>query len=299
MGLWSLLKLARVTIHDEWQRNDRDQQRVVLDPVALRPLHLSSSPLARSWNPLFLNPSPWGLSEGGRPEDPHGYKQYQAMIRALSISKTCISDLRICPRSRNGIPSYVFDSSDSTRYSPAISTASINVFSDPTSLNLKIVFSAGEELIGGFSGATLPDLTKLLASIHDLVNLAIAFLWDDCSEPHKIFDLKDIFGPFDQYSWDLCSLHLCGLSTTQSDLQDFLTLHADVEHLSLADFELLDGDWATMLDKIKALSLTLKEFGLLESVTQWGGVDIVSSKSWTDHALATRIPQYVLNKDGG
>lgn len=225
------------------------------------------------------------------------------MIRALAISKSFISDLRICPRNSSGIPSYVFDASDKIRYSAAISTQSINVFRDLTSLDLKIALS-GDEPFQGSSGSTLPDLTKLLTSMHGLVNLALTFLSNAYTDSYKWFDLKDIFGPLDQYKWGLCFLYLSGLTATQNDQQDFLKRQSDMENMSLANFELLDGDWATMLEKIKALSLPLKEFSLIRlflffPIMQCGGLEVVSWRKWDDLALDTSVPQYVLDKNGG
>ena len=293
-GLRSLPKLHRVTIHDEWQRDDQYQQRALLDPVALRPLRPFYTPLARGWNPLFLEPSPWSPNGLRIPQKDDSHMQCQAMIRALSLSKSCICHLRICPSSRRGISSHFFN----TCLGASMSNHSIKVFSGLKRLDLTIT-STGESAIGDFGGVTLPDLTKLLASIHRLVNLTLMFIVFPFFHTPEMFDLRDLFGPLGDCSWNLCFLHLSGFAATQSYLHDFLKRQHNVQHLSLADFELLDGDWATMLDKIKALALPLKEFGLLRPLGQREDVDVLSCQTWIDHALETSIPQYVMNNDVG
>lgn len=268
-GLRSLPKLHRVTIHDEWQRDDQYQQRALLDPVALRPLRPFSSPLARGWNPLFLEPSPWNPNGLRIPQGDPSHKQCQAMIRALSLSKSCISDLSICPRSHRGISSYFFDSNNSTCLGASMSNHSINVFSGLKTLDLTIT-STWDKFISGSGKVALPNLTKLLASTHRLVNLALTFLKFDFHDEPEVFDLRDLLGPLDECSWDLRFLHLSGFAAAQSDLHDFLKRQHNVQYLILADFELLDGDWATMLDKTKALALPLDMFGLYRPLGHLG-----------------------------
>ena len=294
-GLKSMANLDTVVISDDWQTEadegeELDIAEVELNTSTLNPVRRTGSFMARSLNPLFLEPTKWRLNEIWDDGIPDGSKEYETMIRALSASKRRVHDLQICPGTGSGIPGSFFAAENHLQSSDSFSIHSTNAFCHLRVLNLRIVVSGYPSL----SAEPLSALKYLLPTISGLTDLDLSF-GRDGEGGGNIYRLDDVFEP-SFVAKKLQVLALAGFAATQDQLMKLLNNHRSIIQLRIGDSLLLTGDWGCMLDEIRESLLDLRTITFTQPIQKLAG-DYMIGIIWDYTTLDPVISRYV--KKGG
>lgn len=252
LGLKTLPALDAVVFGGLWRHTLTDRE---FDPATLRPIYVSGSPLARTWNPLFLEPS---VIMSQAPAHIH----FSTVIRGLSLSQRKVSGFE----GSNLLKFYqaTFDTTD--LMSPSLLHHTVNALSQVQRFSLQRLRLEYEDAI-----QTIDALPVILRSMTKLKYLSLDL--DKCfDDDNTLFTLAEIFGS--HRTWPhLASLYLASFAADEADLIAFLVSLRASRVLDLRDVELTDGNWASALEQFRRF-LRLQSLALEGPLKQFGGVEI-------------------------
>ena len=276
LGLKNLLALdAVVLLGRTWGQRLTD---CGFDHTTLRPTHMSGSPLARSWNPLFLEPRLINRRA-------QRHLEFFTIIRGLSLSHRKIS------RFETGPTLEIYQTTFDTKalMSPSLLHHTVNALSEVSSLSLQRITT---EL--GHDTKSIDALPTILRSMSTLKHLSLDLdkISDGNNGPYK---LAEIFGP--HRAWPhLISLCLGSFAADETNLLDFLTSLCALQDLALRDVELTSGNWTSALEQLRR-SLKLRRLSLEPPLSHFGGIEIWAFDDWIDDPMKEKIERFF--RDGG
>ncbi|MCJ1253279.1 hypothetical protein MMC24_001090 [Lignoscripta atroalba] len=278
IGLASLCNLERVIIDDHWEVGHND---LPFNPSLLAPMRPSGSPFARTWHPLFLQPSRRMQYCG----DIDGIMVYHTMVRALSLSKRSIRELYVYPSCFSSVPHLAYRADDGIR--PMV-VHNLNAFRRLQVLHLPISVSSHHVSYGTSFG-----IHRFLTSMEALRELDLHFdIWDDSRM--SPFSFKKIFGET-EHTWPhLTSLALAGIRTEDHELLRLLKSHS-LRNVKLCDITLTKGYWPSMIENVRLCLPGIEVFEIAEPLGDYLGSDFMDLKLWTRKNMKARIEKYILH----
>ncbi|MCJ1364067.1 hypothetical protein MMC16_003176 [Acarospora aff. strigata] len=270
LGLDKLLALDTVILGSTWHGYWHDRP---FDSATLCPLHMRGSPLARTWNPLFLEPGNIRIGGGG-------HIVFFTVIRALSICQkrvTRFKSTRIL-----GLDQTMFDSE--SLMSPKLLCHTIDALSKVKSLALRRICLQDERDTG-----SIDAVPKILKSMTALCHLKLDFEGICANEPFP-YTLSQIFGHHGVWP-HLSRLQLASFTADELGLITFLRSLPALQKLRLQDVELTSGNWASAIEQMRR-SLRLQEVSFDSTLRHLGGVDLYDIDDPED--IPGRMEFYVL-----
>ncbi|KAI9878988.1 MAG: hypothetical protein M1830_009917 [Pleopsidium flavum] len=276
LGFEKLRNLETVVFEHEWSHFSTDRP---LDPFTLHPIHRQGSLLARTWNPVFLEPTSLRSNKDAHVE-------FSTIIRALSMTQ----------RKVKTFDSYmslklVQSAFDSKTFMPSsLLRHTINALQSVQTLSMRIC-SQGEHETGSIDA--LPSALRFMPALNHLhldVDKGSDYNMDD--KDATMYTLREVLG---LYSWPhLSFLKLSAMITGELELVHCLGHQQKIRELHLKNFELTDGQWANVLDAMRR-SPRLKTLVLKMPLRHCGGVDVWDEMAWEDDRMDEKVERYVLS----
>ncbi|KAI9722300.1 MAG: hypothetical protein M1812_001772 [Candelaria pacifica] len=232
-GLAALPNIRTATLANGWSKMEQEGTRA--------PRRKIGSPLARSWNPLHLEPELW-LYSTYQEEEYHGF---HTMINALAATTTNIRHFDIkLEKPSWGLSPFCFQDGPPSRMDSIISA-----FRNLHSLTLFI------STMPDTRNALVKDLNALLPTISGLRHLSLSLDHNSMMRNNHP-TTREVFG---HHHWPmLTSLSLEGFGTTEIDILDFLDRHRTyLTRLSFKNFRLLKGSWVAVTQGIVSLKISV------------------------------------------
>lgn len=271
LGLKQLPAVTAVVLGGIWGDFLTDRQ---FDHTKRLPVHRCGSPLARTWNPLFLEPRAIGRRA-------RGHVDFFTMIRGLSLSQKKVS--RFESTRWLNLHQDTFDTK--TLMSPSLLHHTVNALSTVERLTIKRVTSDYPHHTDSIDA--LPAILRSMSALKDL-SLDMDKMSDNNDD--YPYTLLEIFGP--QHAWcHLASLRLASFAADESNLLGFLVSLPALRVLNLQDGELTSGNWASALEQFRRL-LKLKTLTLMPALLHLGGVDIWGEEDWREGPTKQDIERY-------
>lgn len=261
LGLKKLPALDAVSFSGLWTQYLTDRK---FDPATLRPIHLSGSPLARTWNPLFLEPSVIMCRQ-----DP-AHNHFSTVIRGLSLSQTKISGFE----SSEWLKLYQPTFNTKALMSPSLLHHTVNALSQVQRFSLVQITSEHK-----IDTQPIDALPVILRSMTELKYLSLNLC--KCSDAdNTLFTLAEIFGSHRVWP-HLASLYLASFAADEANLIAFLVSLSALRLLGLRDVELTDGNWASAFAQFRR-SLRLRELTLEGPLKPSGGIEVWALPEWPE-----------------
>lgn len=252
LGLKEFPALDAVVLGGTWGDSLTDRR---FNPAKLSPIHSCGSPLARTWNPLFLEPKAIGRRA-------YGHVDFFTVIRALSLSQKRVSKFK----STRWLNLYQNTFDTKALMSPSLLHHTVNALNKVERLTLSRLTSDYPHDTNSIDA--LPTILRSMSALKQ-VRLDMDKMADDDNNPYT---LVEIFGS--QHAWcHLVSLRLSSFAADEANLLEFLVSLQALRVLNLRDGELTCGNWASALEQFRRL-LRLKALILEPPLIQLGGVEI-------------------------
>jgi len=258
-GLKKLPALKTVVLGGTWGDSLTDRR---FDHTKVSPIYNCGSPLARTWNPLFLEPSVIGRRA-------YGHVDFFTVIRALSLSQKKVSEFE----STRWLNLYQNTFDTKALMSPSLLHHTVNALN-------KVEWLAFSHIASKSSikdTKSIDAFPTILRSMSALKHLSLDMNKMSHLENNP-YMLVEIFGS--HHAWcHLVSLDLASFAADEANLLDFLISQQALRELTLRDGELTCGNWASALEQFR-LSLKLETLTLRPPLVQFGGLTIWAEDYW-------------------
>lgn len=270
LGLKALSRLHTVRFENEWGKHANGVLGWVPRGPTLKPWRMRSSPLARSWHPLYLPPKPFKLNM---------FPEFCTVMHGLALTGKSLQKL-----STFRLPPTIFTPCDLQ-----LSHRRLEDMLQPLRaledfrLNITRLPSSSTPLASGLA-TVLHSLTKLKQLN---VNLDDGGFNDDSS----CYPFSDLFGSTIPSYPNLSYLGLEAIECSSSHLISFLRSQPSLIILRIRKIELTEGEWAPTFDQLRDLKLSF--FCLDGPLKEMGGVNV-----WDDEfPLIDDLENYVMGSD--
>lgn len=272
LGLNKFPALDAVVLGGTWEGFCTDRQ---FDHTKPFPIHKCGSVLARTWNPLFLEPRDTGRRA-------YGHVDFFTVIRALSLSQKKVSSFR--STSWLNLHFSTFDTE--ALMSPSLLQHTINAMNKVEKLIVSQLGSDSDDFKTSKSIDAFPTILHSMSALK-LLSLDMYKLSDHNSNPYT---LVEIFGS--RHTWcQLVYLNLASFAADEANLLNFLVSQQALRDLTLRDGELTCGSWANALEQFR-LSLRLKTLTLQPPLIQYGGFVIWDEEDMIDDCKDEQVEHF-------
>jgi len=271
LGLEKLPNLDAVVLGEDWRHYSTDRQ---FDPSILHSVHRLGCPLARTWNPLFLEPKTiW--------RDDDGHIEFFTVTRALSLTHKTVK--KVLARSYLRLYQSAFDSN--ALMSTSLMRHTINALQDAETLSMRICSRPGHDT-GSIDA--LPTVLQSMTVLKDLDLDMNKLLGDN----DTLYTLPELFGS--RSVWPhLSYLKVSSFAASETTLIRFLTRLRALRELRLENIELTSGSWESTIEGMRT-SLGLRALTLDMPLRHLGGVDVWDELTWDVEFMDEKIERYVL-----
>lgn len=271
LDLKLLPRVEAVTVGDDWRHYTTDRQ---FNPSTLCPLHRVGCPLARSWNPLFLEPKTMGRTDDGHVE-------FFIIMRALALSQTRVHSFLSRPYLR------LYQTAFDTKALMSSSLLQYVKFAlrDVQKLSMRICSRQG------YDTGSVDGLQAMLHSLTALqhLDLDLSKLVDD---EYTLYTLSEIIGFHCHWTF-LSFLKLSSFASDESFLIRFLCVLPALRGLDFTNVELTSGSWTSAVDHMRK-SLRLQTFSLTPPLRHLGGIALWEELAWKEARMDEKVEHYIL-----